>query len=315
MISRRDSQPVTTLTIFTVPKPFFNPHIATIQRNAIQSWLHLGEEVEVLLIGQEPGLTELATELEALGLPIRHLPAVMRNSFGTPLISSIFALARQASQSPNLAYLNADILALPDLVQAARVVSAQSTDFLLVGQRWDLDVTRPLDFSPGWPERLRLETQKRGHLHPPQGSDYFIFPRHLFTELPDLAVGRAGWDNWMIYYARKNGWATIDATSDVMIIHQSHDYSHLPEGKPHYDLEESDRNTQLAGGLHHLYTILDTNWQLEHGKLRRPSLTFLRALRSMEVWLTPKDGRRKGWQYALARRFRRWRRARTGEIY
>ena len=27
-------------------------------------------------------------------------------------------------------------------------------DFLLVGQRWDLDVTEPLDFGPGWEEAL-----------------------------------------------------------------------------------------------------------------------------------------------------------------
>ena len=43
------------ITLFTAPKPFTNPHIALIQRNALRSWQALGTEVEVLLIGQEEG--------------------------------------------------------------------------------------------------------------------------------------------------------------------------------------------------------------------------------------------------------------------
>ena len=44
------------LTIFTAPKPFTDPHIALIQRNAILSWLHLGPRVAVILLGEELGL-------------------------------------------------------------------------------------------------------------------------------------------------------------------------------------------------------------------------------------------------------------------
>jgi len=38
------------LAIFTAPKPFTNPHIRIIQRNAIRSWQALGDEVEVWLV-------------------------------------------------------------------------------------------------------------------------------------------------------------------------------------------------------------------------------------------------------------------------
>ena len=68
------------------------------------------------------------------------------NEQGTPLVSSIFANARQASDSPLLAYVNADILLLPDFLAAARDVSRQAGNFLVIGQRWDLDVTQLLDF-------------------------------------------------------------------------------------------------------------------------------------------------------------------------
>src|SRR3989304_5885244 len=118
------------LPLFPAPKPFTNPHIATIQRNAIQSWLHLGEEVEVLLIGDEVGLADVATDLG-----VRHLPDVRSNQQNTPLVSSIFELARQASQSPLLAYLNADIMVMPDFVTASLKGVTQAERFLIVGQR------------------------------------------------------------------------------------------------------------------------------------------------------------------------------------
>jgi hypothetical protein len=251
------------LTIFTAPKPFTDAHINVIQRNALATWTRL-PDVEVLLIGEEAGMAEAAREFG-----LHHLPNVRRNETGTPLVSSIFALARQAGSSPLLAYVNADVLLLPDFVAAARTMAAQAERFLLVSQRWDLDVTEPLEFSDGWQNRLRSAVHGRGRLHPPAGSDYFVFPRECFTDIPDFAIGRAGWDNWMIYEARRRKWPVVDATHDVTIIHQSHDYRHLPGGQPHYKLPESGENIRLAGGRETTrFTLLDADRRLADGRLR-----------------------------------------------
>ena len=289
------------LTIFTAPKPFTNPHINTIQRNAIQSWQHLGDEVDVLLVGEEDGMADVADEYNVL-----HLPDVSRNEWGTPLVSSIFELARQSSDSPMLAYVNADILLMPDFVKAANTVATQHKEFLVVGQRWDLEVNELLDFSNGWDTRLRSETKEKGCLHAPSGSDYFIFPRELFSEMPPFAIGRAGWDNWMIFQAREFEWPVIDATYDLMIIHQSHDYSHLPGGVPHYDLEETKINAELGGGMHHMYMTLDASYELVQGRVRPARITRNRLFRSLERKIHP--GVEKGWRWKLSRRFRRMRR-------
>jgi hypothetical protein len=40
------------LTIFSVPKAFLG-HIGVIQRNALVSWMRLGEEVQVILLGND----------------------------------------------------------------------------------------------------------------------------------------------------------------------------------------------------------------------------------------------------------------------
>jgi hypothetical protein len=270
---------MSSLTIFSAPKPFTNPHIAVIQRNAIQSWLHL-PDVEVLLIGEEEGLAEIAVEFG-----IKHLPDVSRNPEGTPLVSSIFALARETSNSPLLAYVNADILLTPDFVEAARKMMARTDRFLLVGQRWDLEVTETLDFSGDWAVRLQADAKTLGELHRPMGSDYFIYPRACFVDIPAFAIGRAGWDNWMIYKARKEGWVTVDATSSIMIIHQNHDYGHLPGGQPHYRLPETYENIRLAGGREITrFTLLDTNKLLVNNQLRPPGWSWARLIRSLEIF-------------------------------
>jgi len=297
------------LTIFSAPKSFDDPHIATIQRNAIQSWLHMDPDVELFLVGDEPGMAEVAEEFN-----VRQLSNVKRNDAGTPLVNSIFELARAASSSPYLAYVNADILLLPDTLQATRQVASQAKEFLVIGQRWDLDVTQPLDFHPGWDQRMIQRSQREGQLHAPAGSDYFIFPKPLFVEMPEFAIGRAGWDNWMIFQARNQGLPVVDATPSLMVIHQNHDYSHLPAGKPHYDHAESRANEDLAGGSGNLFMVLDSDRQLINGRVRSPQWTLIRILRRAEVELTPPEGRPSRFQKSLARRLRRLRRRLSGSL-
>ena len=295
-----------SLTIFSAPKPFTDPHIATIQRNAIRSWTYL-EDVEVYVVGEEDGLAEAAAELG-----VRHLPDVRRNEWGTPLVSSIFDLAREASSAPLLCYVNADILLLPDLVESARQAAQQTDRFLIVGRRWNLDVTEPLDFSPGWPDRLRARVRRDGELHPPAGSDYFVFPKNQYADMPDFAIGRAGWDNWAIYHARSQGWDTIDGTPDIMIVHQNHDYAHLPGGRPHYDQAESQVNIRLARGPENAYTgynLLDTDRELRRGRVlpHRPSM--LRTVRRLELAMMPEE--KSGLRWEATRRVRKLRRRLT----
>jgi hypothetical protein len=275
------------ITFFTAPKPFTEPHIATIQRNAIKSWTLL-PDVEVILLGKEMGLAQAAPELG-----VKHLPGVARNDSGTPLISSMFQLARDASQRSNselLCIINADMILMRDFVEAAKFCRSRFQrdlrNFILVSQRWDMDITAPLEFAAGWERQLESTVRTQGQLHRPAGSDFFLFPRACYQDIPDFAIGRAGWDNWMIYKARREKWPVIDCTPSVMIIHQNHDYSHLPGGKSHHEHPDTYENIRLAGGQAAIrYTILDATHRLVGGKLARPKLSYLRFLRGVELFL------------------------------
>ncbi len=274
---------MTLLTLFSAPKPFTDPHIAMIQRNAVRSWTLL-PDVEVILLGEEDGLAEAAKELG-----VKHLPNVVCNETGTPLISSMFQLTRENSVSDLLCIINADMILMPDFIEAANFCKSRfkrDLPFILLSQRWDYDTTAALDFAEGWESRLRESVRKQDQLHRPAGSDFFLFPKSCYQDIPNFTIGRAGWDNWMIYQARMQGWPVIDCTPSVMIIHQNHDYSHLPGGKPHYNHPDTDVNIRLAGGQAHIrYTILDATHQLADGKLIRPKMTSLRFARRFELFL------------------------------
>jgi hypothetical protein len=271
------------ITLFSAPKPFTNPHIAMIQRNAIKSWTLL-PDVEVILLGEETGLAEAAGKLD-----VKHIPHVQCNANGTPLISSMFQLARDAGQrsrSDLLCIINADMILMPDFIEAARRSHMLRDKFVLLSQRWDLDVTQPIDFTEGWQDRLSSIVHQQGSLHRPAGSDFFLFPLSTFRDVPNFTIGRAGWDNWMIYKARQEKWTVIDCTPSVMLVHQNHDYSHLPDGKPHYEHPDTNENIRLAGGEANIrYTILDATHQLVGGKLVRPKMSYLRFMRGVELFL------------------------------
>jgi hypothetical protein len=189
-----------------------------------------------------------------------------------------------------LCYANADMILMSDAVKAARQVAAQKKDFLLVGQRWNLDLVEPFDFFGDWESRLRDEVTARGTFYSPWGIDFFIFPRHLYSKVPDFTIGRPAWDNWMVYHARTTFGLAVDVSRQVLVVHQNHDYSHLPGNKPPYGSEVARSNLAKAGGRKCVYNILDTNYELVNGRLRKPQLRAVRCLRQLEhVFITDRD--------------------------
>jgi hypothetical protein len=298
------------ITLFSAPKPFTDPHIAMIQRNAIKSWALL-PDVEVILLGEETGLAEAAKELG-----VKHIPNVAHNESGTPLISSMFQLTRENSNSDLLCIINADMILMPNFVDAARRSRMLRDKYVLLSQRWDYEIARPIDFVDGWVPQLKEDVRKQNQLHRPAGSDFFLFPKSCYKDIPDFTIGRAGWDNWMIYEARKENWAVIDCTPSIMIVHQNHNYSHLPDGKSHYEHPDTNENIRLAGGQANIrYTILDSTHQLANGKLTRPKMTSLRFTRKIELFLRaiffflPEDriesiARPKRWQKRINKLFK-----------
>jgi hypothetical protein len=252
------------LTVFTLPKGFVDPHISLIQRNAAESWAALGDDVEVLLMGDDPGVAEIAAELG-----VTHVGDAATNEYGTPLLDWAFREAAARGSGERLCYVNADIILLGDFLAALRRLPA--SDHLAIGQRWDCDITEHIDFAhdgatlAGWARRA-------GKLDLGRGSDYFAYPRRTDFGLPAFAVGRPGWDNWMMGRALELRMPLIDITPVTTVIHQNHDYGHVAaRSGADWEGPEADRNRELGGWLHrYLHSPSNATRVLTSSGLRRP---------------------------------------------
>lgn len=266
------------VVLFSAPKPFTNSHIGLIQRNAIRSWKALGASVEVILLGDEDGLAQTAKEIG-----VKHIPEIQKAPSGAPLISSMLEQVKEATSANIFVIINSDIIVLPGFIESILNVDRISRKYLIMGHRWDMEINEVLDFLPGWADALKNMIKVTGKLHKSKGSDYFVFRRDQFDPYPPFVIGRAGWDNWTIFTARKLQWDVIDATRDIQIIHQQHDYHHLPGGKIHYNHPESDENLRLAGGKRHIFTLLDATKVLVNGRIQPYPVTLRKIIREFEV--------------------------------
>jgi hypothetical protein len=246
------------LTIFATGKAF-RGHSGIIQRNAIASWKRLHADVEVILFGDDEGAAEIARELG-----LRHEPRVERNEFGSKRLDFMFQRAQEIARHDVLCYVNCDIVLLPEFMECLAKVERRHAKFLMVGRRWDTDVTEPLSFEEGdWSARLRHIARAQGVMQPGHTVDYFAFRGGLYRGMPALVIGRIWWDHWLVWKARREQAAVVDVTQVAMCVHQNHNYGYHPNGAlgVRTDLQ-ARRNFELAGGRRHLYTIEDASFVL-----------------------------------------------------
>jgi hypothetical protein len=297
------------VTFFTTAKPF-KGHDGVIQRNALKSWMLAVPDGEVILFGDEEGAADTAVELG-----IRHVAEVERAVFGEAgagpkLLRSFFDPAQKLARHDTVCYINCDIILTGDFRSAVSRVKELGRDFLMVGRRWDTDVREPIRFEQAsWADKLRQLAREKSQQLKGDWIDYFVFPRGFYLgRIPELVIGRVYWDQWLVWKARSEGAALVDASGAVMAIHQNHDYRYHPAGKSGVWSDDfSRKNYELSGGRWHLCTIEDATHLLGPEGLQRNPAQRQRALRRMlrgindSVWASALDWTRPvrraiGWQ-------------------
>lgn len=263
------------LTLFTVPKPF-RGRIEVIQRNAIASWTLLRPHAEIVLFGDDEGTADVAKEFG-----LRHVSHIAKNEYGTPMLDDLFQSAQNVATCDLLCYANADIILMSDLVRAVEQVASRRRRFLMVGQRWNLDLEGPWDFrTANWEATLRARVHERGRLYSRDAIDYFVFSKGLFGAIPPFIVGRTAWDNWLIYRARKRLATVVNCTNVVMAVHQNHSYDRFGSQEELWKSVEAQRNRALAKDG--LFTLDDATHLQVPGGLR-PALSWKRIPRELKA--------------------------------
>jgi len=264
------------LTVFAVPKPFAG-HIGVIQRNAVRSWRALHPECQILLCGDEAGSAEAAFELG-----VERLLDVDTNEFGTPLLSSVFASVEMRADHDLLCYVNADMLLFPDLVDAVRRVTGACDRFLVVGETFDLEVSRDLAVDAADAQRLEERARAEGTRRGRKAIDFFVFRRGTLGEVLDFAVGRPCWDNWVIWRARSLRMPVVDVTDVATVIHQSHEYGHVQHVRgSRWEGPEGDANFELMRWEERRFSLDDaTHVALQDGGLAPKKTSLQHRIRT-----------------------------------
>jgi hypothetical protein len=259
------------LTLFSIPKPFTGD-AGDRQRNALASWRALGDDVEVILVGDDEGVSGAAATTG-----VGHVGDVARNEAGTPRLDDAFRRLDAVARHPLRCFVNADIVLLDDFLPALRCLLGWRSHWLALGRSRDAFLPIGAADRADWQTDVRRRALA-GVLRGAGAMDWFVFERALFADLPPFAVGRAGFDNWMVWRARSLRVPVVDATADVVAVHQSHGYGHLAGGKREAYLgSEADRNREFAGGSRHLYSICDATHRLRDGRVRRNPGAILRS--------------------------------------
>lgn len=262
-------------TLFTIPKAFTDEHISKIQINAIKSWKKLNADIEIILLGNEEGIKEIAEKYNLV-----HVPDIEYSKFGTPFINSVFKKAREKAKYDILCYINCDIITPSNFSQLTKSIPKEK-EFLIIGRRWDLDVTHYINYNDSnWENDIYKELDNKGIPHAPSGIDYFVFRKSSLKNFPPFAIGGYAWDNWIVYNSNKNEYATVNATDYIKIIHQNHEYNIKNK-------KERKQSPLVVGNISLLpknttayaYCILDTKYRLnKKGKLIKNHFLIFRII-------------------------------------
>jgi len=242
------------LTFFTSCCPFEGRRLIA-QENAIESWIKLGQDCEIIILGKEKNLSEITKQYN-----IMCDQNIKYSEFKVPFVSSLFKRAEQIAKFDILCYVNCDIILLSDFLPAIKTITRQFKQLLAVGQRWDVEITEKINYNnKEWEKNLLEMIRQKGKLHSPSGMDYFIFRKGLWANIPDFSLARQRFDNWFVWDAIRRKIPTVDITQSVTVIHQTHPRLINPT--------EFRKNIELGRGK--MKDACHTEWMLIEGKLKK----------------------------------------------
>jgi hypothetical protein len=176
-------------------------------------------------------LSETATKF---GFDVHKIPRW--NPSGLPYLKDMYYYAAKLNPGYHYyGYSNGDILYSAELISSLTAVAKEESHLnatMVIGRRTDLYVNGSLfKFRD-----IELQGKLRGKLHPSAGIDYFFIARNVFPWkcVPDLVIGRPGFDNFMVALAVQTGVSVVDATNTLVALHQT-DLEGIGSGHRHPD--------------------------------------------------------------------------------
>lgn len=212
------------LLIVSTMKPMIEGFIIE-QYNAVRSWQHLRLKPEIVIFGDDFGVSDFCRRYK-----IRNIPSVKKNKKDVPLVSDIIEQAYTlCDDSTYVAYINADILLLDDFcdnLEAFDRAFPNVKSCLLTAIRFDTFKFRKLNFRKNEGKQWKSEVTNNfiGKPATADGIDLFVHKKGNYSNMPDFAVARLMFDTWMLDYAIKYFEVVVNLTDTVKIWHHLGDW-------------------------------------------------------------------------------------------
>ena len=279
------------LTLFSIPKAF-GGHIGADPAQRGAELAALGHGVQVMLVGDEAGVAASAGSSAS-----SHVPGVALSEHGTPRIDDAFARVDALAEHPLRCFVNADVVLLDDFLPAVTAVEAPFDRFLIVGatarpRRVEDDLV--LDGAEPCRARSARAATRAARAARPR-STTSSSPPGLFDPLPPFVVGRARFDNWLVWQARAaRAGRGCDAAPSSPSTSATTTRTSRAGSRRRTSAARRERNEELAGGSGRIYTIFDASHRLQpDGAVRRylGSTLRLRERARKAAWKLAQRGR------------------------
>ena len=189
------------------------------------------------------------------------LPVPRTNKFGTPFIKGMYSEAYNTFESDFYAYANGDLLFSDKLVHSLREIikfkhlekrnNYTLSEPFIVGQRSEVILdndTKKDIWKPHMVEKTILSHMAK--LHWAIAIDYFITTHNGFpwSQVPDLVIGRAAYDQYILLQARYHNLTTFDITRSNPVIHLKGPHNHMTHFSDHD--KDGNFNNKIIKKLH-----------------------------------------------------------------
>jgi hypothetical protein len=137
----------------------------------------------------------------------------------------MFEAAHELSIHDVLLLVSSDIIIFDEVIDALPHLKKLGS-FMGGVHRHNTNITELIDFNTDWVSMVK-SNMLLGH---PGAGDFFLFSKGFWRRgIPDFTIGRSVADNWLIHEAITFG-QCVDMSDYMNIVHQNHDYSHIPYG-------------------------------------------------------------------------------------
>ena len=211
------NESIPLLTLFTSWNDNSDKYL--VHNLTVRNWLSLSPFVIPVIFTNE---SDVADECRRMGWEV--FPVRVAAADGIPVLKYMFQDVMEAFNTTFYAYSNGDILYTDGLIDTlVALVNSHidiQTPVMLVGKRTNVDNVTESEGSSY--ENLTAIAKSRGKLFTGYAEDYFITPRvYPWKDIAEVVIGRRAYDNWLVYYARKQKQVVIDATSTLLAVHQT----------------------------------------------------------------------------------------------